>query len=400
MNAAQKRLSVVSLVVLLILFSCVVLYGSTGTRHVFYLDSGGHVHHLYSTASGWSNVDVTALTNAPVAESGSELTSVIDSATSLVHVYYSGTNQHIYELYGTGTAWHSDDPTSLSGAPSGVTDTKLTSLIGTGSVIHVFYLDTSGDLAELYWLGGSNWHSDSPAVLAGDGGYNICLFASAFSSFMDFSNGHNYMYVYCVAGNGIPEFYWTGGSAWHLDYPQLQASGAPLAESGSKLTSFIDNSNNSAIRHLFYEGNGNENVYELYDAGGWHSDDPTSLAGGAPVPASDSALTSFLGTSSGMHVMYLGANDHVYELHWTGGTSWSYFDATAASRGVSAVAGSELSTFQDLAGGARLYFLGTNSHVYELYWQNEPAASETDLTVASGGTTAASGSALTSVVGP
>lgn len=402
MNARQKRASLGSLAVLLTLFACVMpLYGSSGTRHVFYLDSDDHIHHLYSTGTGWSDVDLTSLTSAPVAASGSALTCVLDKATNYVHVYYlgTGTSAHVYELYGTATTWFHDDPTQFSNGYLAGTGSPLTSIIGTGNVIHVFYLDVSGDLAELYWLGGSSWHNDSPAVLAGDGGYNICLFASAFSSFMDFSNGHNFMYVYCLAGNGIPEFYWDGGSAWHLDYPQVSA-GAPLAAFGSKMTTFIDNSNNNSIRHVFYEGNGNQNIYEMYYTGAWHYDDPTSLAAGAPLAATGSALTSFLGTSSGMHVMYLGTNEHVYELHWTNGTVWSYFDATAASHGVSAASGGALTSFQDLSGGARLYFLGTNSHIYELYWQSEPAASETDLTVASGGIAAATGSALASVVGP
>jgi hypothetical protein len=379
----------------LILFAWGSLYGATGTRHVFYLDSGGHVHQLYSTASGWSNVDVTALTNAPVAESGSALTSVIDSATNYVHVYYLGTNRQIYELYGTGTAWHSDDPSSLANAPAAGSGSALTSIIGTGSVIHVFYLDAVGNIYELYWLGGTSWHSDSPSDLAGVG--PICGYANpSLTSFVDFSNSHNYMHVFCLASGEVYEFYWTGGSAWTEDDPRTLAGG-PSATPGSKITSFIDNSNNHSIMHVFYLGT-NENVYELYYAGWpWHSDDPSTLAG-APVSVSDSALTSFLGSSSGMHVMFLGTNEHVYELHWL--TKWSYFDATAASHGVSAASGSALTSFQDLAGGARLYFLGANSHVYELYWQTEPTASETDLTVASGGTIAASGSALTGVVGP
>jgi hypothetical protein len=98
--------------------------------------------------------------------------------------------------------------------------------------------------------------------------------------------------------------------------------------------------------------------------------------------------------------MYPGTNHHVYSRRWLSGSSWSYFDATAASGGVPAASGSVLTSFQDLPGGARLYFLGTNSHVYELHWQNEGAASETDLTVASGSTIAATGSALTGGVGP
>jgi hypothetical protein len=281
-----------------------------------------------------------------------------------------------------------------NGALAG-SDSALTSVIGTGSVIHVFYLDAVGNLYELYWLGGTNWHSDSPSNIAGVG--PICGYANPpLTSFIDFSNGHNYMHVFCLASGELHELYWIGGSAWYEDDPRSLAGG-PLAAPGSRITSFIDNSNNSSIMHVFYLGT-NNNIYELYYAGWpWHSDDPTSLAG-SPSAIAGSSLTSFLGTSTGMHLMFLGTNEHSYELHWS--TAWSWFDATSASHGISAAPGSALTSFQDLAGGARLYFIGTNSHLYELYWQSEPSASETDVTAASGGPTVAGGTSLTSVVGP
>ena len=97
--------------------------------------------------------------------------------------------------------------------------------------------------------------------------------------------------------------------------------------------------------HVFYLGT-NQNVYELYWSGGsaWHSDDPTSLAG-APVAAAGSKMSSFIGGGSGMHVLYLGTNAHVYELHWMGGTTWVTFDATAASGAPVAASGSALTSF-------------------------------------------------------
>jgi len=408
MNAVQKRLSVLALTVLLILFACVSLCSavSSGTRHVFYEDSSGHVHQLYSTPSGWSDVDLTALTNAPVAELNpgfsTGLTSVLDSATNYVHVYYLGGNQHIYELYGTGTTWYRDDPTALAAGVVAQFSSGLTSLIGSGSVIHVFYWDSNYSLQELYWLGGTTWHHDSPAALAGESGKVPGYDGAPLTSFIDLSNGSNFMHVFCPSYDGqfnVSELYWVGGSAWHYDSPMALA-GAPTPEA-SYITSFIDNTNNSSVMHLFYEG-GNQHIYELYyPAWPWHYDDPTSLAG-APVAEyinPSTPLTSFLGTvnSTGMHVIYLGTNHHVYELHWT--TAWSYFDATAASGGVPADPYGGLTSFQDRAGGNRVYFVGTNNHVYELYWQNEPNASETDITVASGGTLADL-AGLSGVVGP
>jgi hypothetical protein len=407
MNVVQKRLSVLGLTVALTFLVSVPLYGSAGTRHIFYLDSGGHVHQLYSTASGWSDVDVTAITNAAVAVSGSALTSFLDHTTNYAYVYYLGTNHHVYELYGTGTAWVSYDPTFLAGAPVAASGSALTSFIdntNNNSIPHVFYMGTNQNVYELYYTSTTGtWHSDDPTTLAGA---PVATAGGSLTSFLVYfvlsGTLQTTMQVFYVATNGqIYDLDW--GSFWSFQVPSVLAH-APAPASGSALTSFVDETNDNAgkpVLHVFYLGT-NENVDELYYTSAWHSDDPTSLAG-APVAVSGSALSSFInivGGDTGMHVMYRGTNEHLYGLHWVSGPSWSYFDATTASHGVSAASGSALVSFQDLGGGTRVYFLATNSHVYELYWQSEGTASETDLTVASGGTIAASGSAVSGVVGP
>jgi len=196
--------------------------------------------------------------------------------------------------------------------------------------------------------------------------------------------------------------YWISGTTWHSDDPTSLA-GAPAATSGSALTSFVDG---SGIMHVFYLSG--QNVHELYWVGGttWRTDDLNSESG-APATAAGSALTSFVNTDgvgdTGMHVMYLGTNEHVYALHSSSSPAWSYFDATAASGGVAAVSGSHLTSFQELAGfsdttgAVRLYFIGQNAHVYELNWLTEGSATQQDLTASAGAGAAATGSALAGV---
>jgi len=139
MNSTLKRPLILPLTVLSILFTWVPLYGATGTRHVAYVDSTGHVHQLYSTATGWSDLDLTSLTGAPPAKSGTGLTSVLDSATNYVHIYYQSeyANYGIYgdvmELYGSGTTWHSNDLSEivdLGNSPGPAAGDALTNLRG------------------------------------------------------------------------------------------------------------------------------------------------------------------------------------------------------------------------------------------------------------------------------
>ncbi len=405
MNVVRRTFSVVALAVLSILFACASLYAqdsSYADRFVFSVSSGGYldfftavegaswtvwnflqqiptsspmaatvinsnneVEVFYISAnqifsiyggpsSGWWGRCITCAAGAPQPAAGTALTSLVDQKGQFTHVFYEGTNGHVYQLYcscnNTSGTWRFADPTLLAGAPVAAADSALTTLAdyGSSTIIHVFYLGADQHVHQLYWTG--SWHSADPTSLAR----------------------------------------------------------APVAVSGSALTSFLDG---SGVLHIFYLNSQNVqelNVQELYWNGAWHTDNATSQAGVplAALAAVGSALTGFVNSSgigdTGMHVMYLGTNGHVYALHATSSPAWGYFDATASSGGVAAVSGSSLASFQDTAtGGVRLYFMDINNHVYELYWPSEVAASETDLTVASGANgTEARGSALAGVMTP
>jgi hypothetical protein len=259
---------------------------SGGTKHVFYLDLVNHVHQFTSNPNGWTDLDITASINAPVAAPSSTLTSFIGS-NGVIHVYYLGTNQHVNELFLSGT-WQKFDPTAAAGAPLAASGSALTSFIGSSGVIHVYYLGTNQHVNELIWSSGTTWSKFDPTA----------------------------------------------------------AAGAPLAVSGS-------------------------------------------------------ALKSFQGSSGVIHVYYLGTNQHVNELIWSSGTTWSKFDPTAAAGAPLAASGSDLAILVDMLGGIEVYFLGTNSHGYELSWNGGTNWSNSDVTVVSGAsTTARIGSPLTSLIGP
>ncbi len=395
----------------LLLFTCQSLYASAppaGERFVFYLASNGHLHVLWAPNGGsWTDLDMYAESSfCPVAAAGSALPSIVDNV-GVVHVYYETTTNQICEygingISSAGFTGYNKMPTSGFTQPE--TGSAITAFVdptsGTNDIVHVFYEGTNGNVYEMFYNGSGAINTvysyDDPTSLAG--GAPIAEFDSPLTSFDDGGVMHVF---YLGTNDNIYELYWTGGSTWHQDDPTSLAGGAPLPASGSPLRSFVDISGNM---HVFYVNS--QNVREVYWTGGstWHTDDPTTLAG-APVTVTGSALTSFDNASglgdTGGHVMYLGTNEHVEALNLTPGV-WHYFDATSASGGVAAASGSKLASFQDTeTGGVRFYFTGTNNHVYELYWATEGTASETDVTAASGSsTTAASGSALSGGMEP
>jgi hypothetical protein len=407
MDRTQKRFSILAFMVLLVLSASLPLYGQppAGERFVFYLDSNHHVHALFAPNGGsWTDVDFEVTDSVPLAATGSVLTSLVDNF-DYIHVYYLTTSNQICEITITEISSAGYDgsekiPTSVSGAPAPAAGTALTAFVdptsGSDDFIHVFYEGTNGNVYEFYYDGSDSidavYTFDDPTSLAG--GAPIAESASPLTSFIDGGVMHVF---YLGTNDNVYELYWVSGTTWTGDDPSTMASGAPLPTSGSPLTSFVDG---SGTMHVFYLYS--QNVHEVFwqSASGWHTDDPTSLAG-APVNVVGSALTSFVNTgssgNSGMHVTYLGTNEHVYVLY----SAWGYFDATAAADGVVAASGSRLTSFEDtVTTGARYYFIGQNAHVYELYSPSEGSASETDLISATGGTAAASGSALTGVMEP
>src|SRR5580700_10794959 len=123
-----------------------------------------------------------------------------------------------------------------------------------------------------------------------------------------------------------------------------------------------------------------------------------ALGGGPPTATALSATTGF-GDSLGDHIFYAAASQHVYQLYYAFSSgSWSSGDLTALTGAALVATGSFLSSFADTPGEHLIYF-GANQHVYQLYyaysthaWQN------TDLTSLTGNTLAAVGSSVTSFV--
>lgn len=161
----------------------------------------------------------------------------------------------------------------------------------------------------------------------------------------------------------------TPNQAWQ-DLTQLLSAPPILqASSGDPITGFADGVGD----HIFYIGASSGHLYQLYYCGKncvplntWILQDLTQMAGNAPLPVTASAVSSFVsGTQE--HVFYFGVNQHVYQLVTTSTGGWTYQDLTASAGGVVAVGASSLSSFND-SFGQHIFYLGTNHHVYQLYY--------------------------------
>jgi hypothetical protein len=134
-------------------------YNNSSGHYVFYIGTNQHVYQLFTAQSGifgtWTTSDLTeASDTSVVAASATALTAFSDSAGE--HVFYVGTNQHVYQLYFNGTSWSNQD---LSGSGTVADDecgAKLTSFSDSYGE-HVYYVGTNGHVYHLYWNSQYGW---------------------------------------------------------------------------------------------------------------------------------------------------------------------------------------------------------------------------------------------------
>jgi subtilisin family serine protease len=309
-----------------------------------------------------------------IAATGGTAASSTSALTSIVvggshAVYYVGTDQHVHELFWNGSAWSNGDVSAATGAPAASTTAGLTSIVS-GNSHAVYYVGTDQHVYELFW-NGSTWTNGD--LIAATGGTPSSS-TGGLTSIVTSPGAHAVYYV--GTNQHVYELFWNG-FAWS-DGDLTAATGGTLSGSASGLTSILI----SSVAYAIYYIGTDQHVYELFWNGGpaWTVGDVTAATGGA-LAASASALTSFLSGSTTHAVYYVGTNQHAYELFWNG-VAWSNGDVTAVTGNVTA-AGNGITCFTTAGGPHGLYYVGSNQHLRRLYW-NGVAWTGTDITSAAG----------------
>lgn len=319
---------------------------------------------------------------APNAGPGSPLAAHVDGVANTDEAFYLGSDQHIHELWWSGGIWHHTDVTAAGNAPLAVSGTHLAVDTNTAAGSDdVFYPTSDGHIHELFWSGGVWKTLDVTSAAAAP----AAVSGSPLTAQID-SVANNIEEVFYLGSDQHVHQLWFGSGIWHTT-DVTAAAVAPTAISGSPVVAHADTLANTD--EVFYIG-GNQHILELWWSGGvWNVSDVTTAAA-APVAASGSSLSSHVDTiANADEVFYLGADSisgspHVHQLWWSAGV-WHTTDVTAASGAPLAVSGSPLASHDDtLAGTDEVFYLGSNQHVYELSWSNG-VWHFTDTNAASGG---------------
>ncbi len=275
-------------------------------------------------------------------------------------------------------SWSATDIFSFTNSVAAPTNTAIASLQTPPTIS--YYLGADGHVHQT--LKPSAWTDRDLTAQAGGA---VAVAGSSLSTIY-MPDGGSRIYYVTTTGH-IEELAVSagGGSASSTDV--TVASGAPLPASGSAMTSFASS---GEPRVYYFTSDGH--VQELeFGTGGWHHSDIT-VASGGPLAVSGSALTGIAGGAS-PKVYFLTAAGHVQEFGYLSG--WHSTDTTATANATPAVAGSSLTSEFINGGYPRVYFTSYDGHVRELAVGNDTWI-QTDLTARTNAPLAAAGSALAS----
>jgi RHS repeat-associated protein len=358
---------------------------SDGSSHDFYFDTNQHLCQMsWISGSGWFDQDLTSMTESALPLAGSSMAAV--ALGSVIHVFYQGANQHIYDMNWTGSIWQNLDMTVLTGA-SPVSNTKM-AIVDTGSsnTPMMFYEGTNQHLFCIYWNAptttwlGADLHSLSGAT-------NLMAPNGAISAAMWGTTG-NIHALFLDINQNLNRIVWSG-TAW-ITNNLTSMTGAALAVPGSKLTTI--STGTSIDLMTFYEGAG-QHIYSIYwnnSAGTYQTLDFTVFSGATNIAA---VLTSLANNPAGPHMFYLSSSQHLDDILWNG-SAWANADLTSLANTTAVPAsGSSLSSHGTSGGNTyNIFFEGGNQHIYHTYynpsapgWFNEdPLVAASNFIVDSG----------------
>jgi len=310
------------------------------------------------TSGGWSVNDLSAATGAPAAAGDPDGFTFTANGTSGMHVVYRGADDDIHELYWQNGAWGVNDLTAATNAPAAAGDPNgFVFTANETSGMHVVYRGADDDIHELYWQNGA-WGVNNLTAAT-----NAPAAAGDPNGFTFAANGTSGMHVvYRGVDNDIHELYWQDG-AWGVN-DLTAATGAPAAAGDPN--GFTFTANGTSGMHVIYRGADND-IHELYwQDGAWGVNDLTAATNATAAAGDPNGYAFAANGTSGMHVVYRGVDNDVHELYWQDG-AWGINDLTATT-GAPAAAGDPNGYVFDAQEQMHVVYPSADGHIDEFWW--------------------------------
>jgi hypothetical protein len=302
-----------------------------GSSYVFYQGANQHIYELFCcTASGWMNADLTAATGNNLPASGTDLASFATNTanTNPVMLYYFDTNQHVnttYLMFDTGI-WLNKDLTAVTSATPASSGSSIATMFAIDGTTHVFYEGSNQHIYHFDCCVAGQWSNED---LTGSTGNNLAATGTKLSILAPVSGSVTALVFYEGPNQHIYTTYYSSSPGWQTQ--DLTAStGNILAASGTALTSTITAA--SGAWYVTFVGAANQHIYTLYCCG-WGIADLNANAGSSIVAGSGTGLSS-VGAADNlyMHEFYLNSSQHVYDLYYNLSLpGWLTADLTSSS---------------------------------------------------------------------
>jgi cell division protein YceG involved in septum cleavage len=339
-----------------------------------------HLHQLYYSNAKWLDEDLTGFTNGALAPGRSALSS-FGMANGTQHVYFVADNQHVHQLYYNNTKWLDEDLTGFTNGALAAAGSALSGFAMANGTPHVYFVASNQHVYQLYY-NYKKWLDEDLT------GFTNGALAAAGSALSSFAMANGTQHVYFVADNQHVHQVYYNNTKW-LDEDLTGFTNGALAAAGSALSSFAMA---NGTQHVYFVTD--NQLHQLYyNNTKWLDADLTGFTNGA-LAAAGSALSGFAMANGTPHVYFVASNQHVHQLYYNY-KKWLDEDLTGFTNGALAAAGSALSSFAMADGTQRVYFVASNQHVHQLYYNNMKWLDE-DLTGFTNGALAAAGSALSS----
>jgi len=353
-----------------------------GGESVVFVGPNQHVYqlsfNLSNSTTTWSNTDLTTATGSPLAAAGSSLAAFYAKSAGIEHIAYLATNGHVGFLSfdSSSNSWKFSDATAATGNTPAASGSALVAYEDGSSLpanVDVVFIGTNQHVYQLSLnTATAAWSKQDLTALTGN---TLAASGSTLAATQGLVN-NNLHIIYLGTNAHVYQLWFNTSAASWTNQDLTAGTGNTLAASGSALAQFFDSFGG---QHVVYLGR-NQHVYQLFwnDAtGAWSNQDLTAATGNT-VAASGSPLTAFLGrifskNRDSEDILYLGTNGHVLQLWFNPSSgSWTNQDLTSfpPTIGALAAAGSAITGFVDpniLAGGEHAFYLGTNQHIYQLY---------------------------------
>jgi catechol 2,3-dioxygenase-like lactoylglutathione lyase family enzyme len=243
---------------------------------------------------------------------------------------------------------------------------------------HVVYRTSDDRVAELRW-DNNGWHYNDLTAASGGAPQPASFVRSGYMF-----NAQGTQHVVYMTGNPaghIIELWWDG-NGWHHNDLTVAAGGAPLTLDVPHGYVF-DSQGTQHVVYLAESGQGLDgHIIELWwDSNGWHHNDLTVSSGGAPLAVGRPTGYAFDHQQT-QHVVYRAASGHIIELWWDN-SGWHHNDLTVAAGDAALPDSNPTGYVFDAQHTQHVVYLA-NAHIHELWWSSN-GWHHNDLTVAAGG---------------